>query len=327
MAKKLALGKGLNALLPDVDLDAPATRKSDSKGPNPFKERDAKAAAGTIAEIDIALIAPNPYQPRHEFDEEAIEELAASIQELGIIQPLTVRAKGKKKYELISGERRLRAAKRAGLEKVPAYIREADTEAMLEMAIVENVQREALNPIEVALGYQRLIDECSLTQEKVAQKVGKKRATVANFLRLLKLSPAVQAALKNNSVTMGHARALIPVDDEEKQIALLDSIVQDGLNVREVEERVRSWQEVKKAAQMLHELGETPGEKKKDSVDPFGGTDRDQLEIQNIAGRLRDFLSTQVQIRHKAASENGRIEIEYYSNEDLERLLDLILPR
>ena len=237
---KSALGKGLSALLPQTS--APDGEGGDETGTRTrlynFEER--RRLAGRVAELDVEAVRPNPYQPRKDFDEAALDELSASIRQLGIIQPITVRALGDGRYELISGERRLRASRRAGLKRVPAYVREADTEAMLEMAIVENVQREDLNPVEVAVGYQRLMEEVGLTQEQVADKVGKSRPAIANVLRLLKLPPRVQASLRDGSLSPGHARALVTVEDEATQLALLRTILDDGLSVREVERRVRS---------------------------------------------------------------------------------------
>ena len=309
MAKKVALGKGLQALLPTDD--APPANDSGQARRKVKKE----PTAGDVVDVKVSNIRPNPYQPRTTFDEDALDELAASIEQLGIIQPLTVRSLGDGQYELISGERRLRASRRAGLERVPAYIREADTEAMLEMAIVENVQRENLNPVEVALGYQRLIDECTLTQEQVAKKVGKKRATVANFLRLLKLPPRVQAALRDQTISMGHARALITVDDTAVQVDILTDILENGLSVRGVEQRVRDWQQNKNAPESA---------KTTTSKLPPPAT-RDNILIQNFASQLRARLSTQVHIKHKSNSEGGKIEIEYYADEDLERLMELLI--
>ncbi|MEM8484206.1 MAG: ParB/RepB/Spo0J family partition protein [Bacteroidota bacterium] len=316
MAKKVALGKGLKALIPTIDSDEEGL-EGDDKGGKLYKFQDGRKSRlqGKVAEIQVANVRPNPYQPRQVFEEEALEELAASIQQLGIIQPITVRTLGDGQFELISGERRLRASRRAGLEKIPAYVREADTEEMLEMAIVENVQREQLNPIEVAIGYQRLIEECDLTQEKIAKKVGKKRATVANFLRLLKLPAPVQAALRDESISMGHARALIPVDDKKVQLDILTEIEVSGLSVRDVERRVRAWQD-----------GDTPDKQGPTLVENLetADADRDQLQIRAFADHLRAQLSTQVQIKHKKGGEGGKIEIAYYSNDDLERLMELL---
>ena len=317
MAKKLALGKGLNALLPSTDPEG----GQGGEGTRVYTIRDQEAQAGMIAEVQLSAIRPNPYQPRRDFEEEALDELSASIKQLGIVQPLTVRSLGEGQFELISGERRLRAARKAGLETVPAYVREADSEAMLEMAIVENIQRESLNPIEIALGYNRLMEECGLTQEKVATKVGKKRATVANFLRLLKLPPKVQAALRDGSISMGHARALISVSDEKEQTALLDAIINDNLNVRDVEQRVRRWQEATQSGNSKTK----GGKKKKLVVDSLSDADRDALQLQEYANRLRSHFSTQVHIKQKGGNGGGRLEFEYYSNEDFERLMELFL--
>lgn len=264
---------------------------------------------GRVAELEIDQIRPNPYQPRKHFDETALEELAASIRQLGIIQPVTVRAMGSGRFEIISGERRLRASRRAGLKRIPAFVREADTEAMLEMAIVENVQREALNPIEVALGYQRLIEECGLNQEAVAAKVGKNRTTVTNFLRLLRLPPRVQAALRDGTLSAGHARALVALEDAEAQVRIMVKAVDEGLSVRDVEDLVRQAKD-KPAASEAPEA----------SAPVKPAPNRDDLVLQQFADRLRSRLATQVAIKHKGP-QGGRIEIAYYSNDDLERLL------
>lgn len=307
---KVALGKGLGALLPggedtrsaDRNVDLPSTRLYD------FQER---ARVGRVSDIDIDRIDPNPFQPRQTFDEIALEELAASIRNLGVIQPITVRASEDGRYQIISGERRVRAAQRAGLAAIPAYVREADSEAMLEMALVENVQREELNPIEIALGYQRLVDECDLTQDQVADRVGKNRTTVANFLRLLRLPPPIQACLRDGTVSVGHARALIPVDDERDQLHMLARIVDGGLSVRAVEDLVKAWHR---------------GREKQDrptAPSPRPAT-RDDLQLRALTDRLRSTLSTKVQIRPNTAGDGGRIEVAYYSDEDLERLIDLM---
>jgi len=312
--KKAALGRGLSALLPSANQET-STPEEVTGVETPksrlyhFEER--LRLLGRVAEIDIDRIRPNPYQPRKDFDEEALDELARSIAQLGIIQPITVRALGNNEFEVISGERRLRAARRAGLKRVPAYVREADTEEMLEMALVENVQREELNPIEVALGYQRLIEECGLTQEQVAEKVGKNRATVANFLRLLKLPPRIQASLRDGTITAGHARALIGLP-EPVQLRLLQEIETKQLSVREVEERVRAWHR--------RQERKTAGEAAIASAEP----DPETLQIRNYEDQLRRRLGTQVRIRHRSGR-GGRIEIAYFSDEELERLLSLLL--
>ena len=219
-----ALGRGLDAILQSPETDITS------------KDISGDFVAGAIAEIDINLIETNPFQPRTEFDETALRELAQSIKEQGVIQPVTVRKLGYNKYQLISGERRLRASKLAGLTKIPVFIRVANDEQMLELALIENIHRENLNAIEVAISYQRLIDECNMTQEEVSDKVGKSRSAVANFLRLLKLPAEVQIAIRDGHITMGHARALINISDKEQQLKLLQQIIEGEMNVRQTEE-------------------------------------------------------------------------------------------
>ena len=319
MPKKSALGKGLNALLPSEEPDEPKRRKKkgDVSGSQLYQFEDGTRLLGRVAEIDVRRIRPNPYQPRQEFNDAALDELAASIEELGIIQPITVRALGNGQFEIISGERRLRAARRAGLQRLPAFVRQADSEEMLEMALVENVQREELNPIEVALGYQRLMEECGLTQEEVSKKVSKSRASVANFLRLLRLPPRIQAALRDKEVAMGHARALVSIDDTDIQIELLEEVINDDLSVRAVEQLVRDW---RKSQSEDDETDPEPTDEDASSAEP----DRDALQVEALRGKLRSHFSTQVKIHHRSDGE-GRIELAYYSREDLERLMDLLL--
>lgn len=230
--KNTGLGRGLDALMGTSDYD---NRRKESTDLSSF------------AEIEIAQIVANPYQPRTEFDVEALNELAQSIREIGIIQPLTVRRIAKDSYQLISGERRFRASQLAGLQKVPAYIREATDNQMLELALVENIQREDLNAVEIAISYQRLIDECSLTQEMLSERVGKKRATISNYLRLLKLPSVIQFALRDKILSMGHARALLGVEEPNVQINLFEQIIQNDLSVRKVEEMVRRINEPESA--------------------------------------------------------------------------------
>ncbi len=312
-SKKAVLGRGLNALLSGQDAEEAIQPETPAEKPagRLYHFEDRVRAVGRVADLDLDVIRPNPYQPRKDFDDASLDELAESMRHLGVIQPITVRAIEQERYEVISGERRLRAARRAGLKRIPAYVREADTEEMLEMAIVENVQREALNPIEIALGYQRLIEECALTQEVVAQKVGKNRVTVTNMLRLLKLPPRLQAALRDGVLTAGHARALVNLDDEGRQLVLLAEIEKHGLSVREVEERVRKWQAAR--------------EKKESEPSPVpAANDRAALELMTFSDRLRSRFSTQVQIKHRPNGAGGRIEIAYYSDDDLERLMDLL---
>ncbi|MEM8560517.1 MAG: ParB/RepB/Spo0J family partition protein [Bacteroidota bacterium] len=322
--RKAALGKGLGSLLPQMQesdaIDDSAQgdgSRDEAATPQPklynFEERF--RTAGRVAELEVDAIRPNPYQPRTEFNERALNELAASIMQLGIIQPLTVRSLGKGAFELISGERRLRAARKAGLKRVPAYVREADTEAMLEMAIVENVQREDLNPIEIALGYQRLIDEIGLTQEQVADKVGKSRSTVTNQLRLLRLPPRVQASIRDGLLTPGHARMLVGLGNEDFQVTLHQAILDEGLSVRDVEERVRAYKNP------TPEPTAAPSEPAAPTLD-----ERNRLQIADLEAKLREHLATQVRLQHRA-DHSGKIEIAYYSQEDLERVLDLVLGK
>lgn len=305
--QKSALGRGLGALLPDSEETQPKPSGIENTKLYNFDERI--RSAGTITEVDVETVSPNPYQPRTHFDSAALEELSNSIRQLGIIQPITVRKTGNDRYELISGERRLKAAKAAGLSTVPAFVREADSEAMLEMAIVENVQREQLNPIEVALGYQRLIDECDLTQEQVATKVGKNRSTIANFLRLLNLPPLIQAGLRDGVLTSGHARALLPLEDEALQRSLMDEIAASDMSVREVEQKVR---QLLKPASKPTSSSRTRAEQ---AV---------SVEMSAMADRMRRALGTKVQIKPGGDDKGGRIEIEYYSDEDLERILEYL---
>jgi len=308
--KKAALGKGLSALLPSQPEGATDETGSRTRLYN-FEER--RRLAGRVAELEVEAIRPNPYQPRKDFDEAALDELAASITQLGIIQPLTVRALGEGQYELISGERRLRASRRAGLKRVPAYVREADTEAMLEMAIVENVQREDLNPVEVAIGYQRLMEEVGLTQEQVAEKVGKSRPTIANALRLLRLPPRVLASLREGSLSSGHARALVSVDDDAALLDLHRSILDDGLSVRDVERRTKAMRETPAA----------PAARATPAAPAI--SERDRLQVEALQDRLREHVASRVQIRHRGSDDGGTIEIAYYSAEDLERVVEKLL--
>lgn len=216
--KKSVLGRGLGALIEDANVKPEAA----------------------VNEIAVELIDTNPYQPRTHFDQESLEELAASIRQIGIIQPITVRKSEGNRYQLITGERRLRASVIAGMKTIPAYIRTADDQSMLELALVENVQREDLDPIEVAISYQRLIDECQVTQESVGERVGKKRSTVANYLRLLKLPPEIQLGLRTALLSIGHAKTLISIEDQDTQLAVYRKIIDNNLSVRKIEEIVRS---------------------------------------------------------------------------------------
>ncbi len=308
--KKAALGRGLDALIStpaEADSDESNAGLQESKM---YDFEDRLRLVGRVAEIEIDKIDANPYQPRATFDDAGIDELAASIKQLGIIQPITVRAVGGGKFELIAGERRLRASRISGLERIPAYVREADSESMLEMAIVENIQREELNPIEIALGYQRLIEELDLTQEQVAEKVGKSRVAITNMLRLLKLPPFIQALLKTGSLSVGHARALINVDNESIQQKVVEDTVREGLSVREVERRVRSLSE--------------PKPQKRKKADDSGANATEDPHLKALIDRIRTKFSTQVQIR-TSNSGSGKIEISFYSQDDLQRLVDMLM--
>ena len=229
--KKRVLGKGLSALLKNPETDI---TNSDGK----------VKPVGSVSEISISQIKVNPFQPRTEFDQEALNELSISIKELGIIQPITVRKLGYDNYQIISGERRFRATHLAGLEKIPAYIRIANDKEMLEMALVENIQREELNPVEVALSYKRLMEECKLTQDKMSERVGKKRSTISNYIRLLKLPAEILAGLRDQTISMGHARALINMNDQESQINLFRDVVSKGFSVREIEQIVKDFGDI-----------------------------------------------------------------------------------
>lgn len=289
--KKRGLGRGLDAILQSPETDITS---SDISG---------NYVAGAVAELNIDYIEANPFQPRTDFDEAALQELADSIKAQGVIQPVTVRKMGRDKYQLISGERRLRASKLAGLKTIPVFIRVANDEQMLEMALIENTHREGLNAIEVALSYQRLLEECQLTQEQLSEKVGKDRSTVTNFLRLLKLPPEVQVALRDNFISMGHARAIINVDDKAKQLIILKEIIDKDLSVRQVEELVRSSniKNVKK--------------NKQKNVLP--------LTFINQADNLSKTLNTKVKIDRNNKGK-GTITINFKNDEDFERLITLI---
>ena len=230
--KKQALGRGLSALLKDPENDIQSAT-----------DKNADKVVGNIVELDMDAIDVNPFQPRSNFNDEALQELASSIKELGVIQPITVRKLDFNKYQLVSGERRYRASKLIGLETIPAYIRIANDQESLEMALVENIQRQDLDPIEIALSYQRLIDEIQLTQEKMSERVGKKRSTITNYLRLLRLDPIIQTGIRDGFVSMGHGRALVNVEKKQDQIALYEKIVGENLSVRDTEKAVKDYQE------------------------------------------------------------------------------------
>lgn len=298
--KRNALGKGLGALLENSNTDITSKKL----------EGDTQVV-GAVANIEIKNIETNPFQPRTNFEEDALNELAASIKEHGIIQPITVRKLGYDKFQLISGERRFRASQLAGLTSVPAYIRIANDQAMLEMALVENIQREELDAIEVAISYKRLIDECSLTQEQLSQKVSKQRSTITNYLRLLKLPVEIQLAIRNGDITMGHARALINIDNEDKQLDIYNQIVLNNLSVREVEDLARGVK------------AETQQPAPKNNTDKKAAKGSLSVEQQTIVEDLRAVFNTKVQIS-KEASGKGKIVIPFKSDNDLKRILDLL---
>lgn len=302
MASKKVLGRGLGAFFPDYEEGQGQEGKQGSdEASNAYI--DPKKRVNVVLHVPVENIRPNPHQPRKEFNEERLQELADSIKKHGLIQPITVRYIGEQRFELISGERRLRAAKMGGVEEIPAYVREVDDDDIIAYALIENIQREQLNPIEVAQGYERLIEECSYTQQEVAQKVGKKRTTVTNMLRLLNLPDFIQAALRDKKISMGHARALITIDDEKVQKKILDKAIENGYSVRQVEEAVRS----------LNKKSDSKKKKKPDT--------KHEAIYRDISDRLRSKLSTKVNIKPKR--KGGEIRIEYYSDDELDRLLNL----
>lgn len=290
--KKSALGRGLSAILESPDTDITS---SDISG---------NYVAGAIANIPVEKIETNPFQPRNRFEEKALLELALSIKEQGIIQPVTVRKLGYDKYQLISGERRFRAAKIAGLETVPAFIRVANDQQMLEMALIENIHREDLNSLDVAISYQRLLDECDLTKEMLSKRVGKDRSTIVNYIRLLRLPAAAQVALRDNLISMGHARALINVENEEEQLFILDEAVKKQLSVREVERLVK---------EVSGRMKNRPKKKKSELPENF-------VEIKNeLAGRFK----TKVDIKRNNKG-SGSIVIPFKSDDDLQRIINIL---
>jgi ParB family chromosome partitioning protein len=294
--KRNALGKGLSALL------------NDSVNVLPNKNEIGTSAdvnaMGSVNEIKIAEIEVNPFQPRTDFDQDALAELADSIKLQGLIQPITVRKVNAHKFQLISGERRLRASKLAGLTQIPAYVRTANDQQMLEMALIENIQRENLNAIEVALSFQRMIDECSLKQEELGERVSKNRSTVTNYLRLLKLPPTIQASIRDNQISMGHAKALISVADSSKQLYIHQLIIQQELSVRKVEEMVRDMQKA-------------PVKKEGKQPEPLS------FQVQKIQDDLASKFSTNVKLKLNSQGK-GSIEIPFLSEDDLNRILEML---
>src|ERR1700743_3210305 len=294
--KRNALGKGLSALLND-SVNVNPNKNEISTGPE-------VNSMGSVNEIKLSEIEVNPFQPRTDFDQEALAELADSIKLQGLIQPITLRRVNAHSYQLISGERRLRASKIAGLTQIPAYVRTANDQQMLEMALVENIQRENLNAIEVALSFQRMIDECNLKQEELGERVSKNRSTVTNYLRLLKLPPTIQASIRDGQITMGHAKALITVDDPTKQLYIHQQISQHGLSVRKVEELAR-------------DLKRAPVKKEGKHPEPLS------FQIQKIQDDLASKFSTRVKLKVRNQGK-GTIEIPFLSEEDLSRILEML---
>ncbi|MCC2600430.1 ParB/RepB/Spo0J family partition protein [Sphingobacterium sp. FBM7-1] len=301
LQRKTGLGKGLGALLQGDDVQlSKNTGKVDA-----VTKENTPTAAGSINFIKVSQVAVNPFQPRADFDEQALQELSESIKVQGLIQPITVRQVGKNEYQLISGERRLRAAKLAGIDDIPAYVRTANDQQMLEMALIENIQRENLNAIEVALSFQRMIEECNLKQEELGERVSKNRSTVTNYLRLLKLPPVIQAGIRDGQISMGHARALINVGEVEKQLYVYQEIIDKGLSVRMAEILVRNIQQQSKP--------------KKNPV----GKQLD-FQYQKIEDDLASRFSTRVKLNLKNSRGKGAIEIPFESEDDLSRILELL---
>lgn len=282
MVKRNVLGRGLGALIDDAE----------------------KMKQAAISEVELSKIEANPFQPRSKFDEAALEELAASIREIGLIQPITLRKTGPDKYQIIAGERRFRAAQKAGLESIPSYIRHAKDDGMLEMALVENIQREDLDAIEIALSYQRLMEELDFTQEEMSGRVGKKRSTIANYLRLLKLPAIIQKALREKEISMGHARALINIEDAEIQEMIYGQILKYGFSVRKVEEIVRS----------LSEEGDSSAQPKRKEL---------PKEYKNYKGHLGKLFDSRVGISVDRNGK-GKIVIPFKSEQDFERIVKII---
>ncbi len=291
MAKKNALGRGLGALIEKADTDITTQ----------------KEIVGSVVDIELEKIQVNPFQPRTNFDEEALDELAVSIREMGIIQPITVRKIEGDFFQLITGERRFRASKIAGLKTIPAYVRLADDQSMLEMALVENIQREELDAVEVALSYQRLIDECSLTQDNLSDRVGKKRSTITNYLRLLKLPVQIQHGIRSKKISMGHARALVSIVEPETQVMIYQQILKYDFSVRKVEDIVRELSSEDKVKTKTKE----PSTKK---------VSDDYVQLRN---HLSKFFDTDIEFKRNTKGK-GKIVIPFASDEELERIVEIL---
>lgn len=291
--KKKALGRGLSALLNDPQNDIKSA-----------EDKNADKVVGSIVELSLEAIEVNPFQPRTSFSEDALKELASSIKELGVIQPITVRKLDFNKYQLVSGERRYRASKMLGLETIPSYIRIANDQESLEMALVENIQRQDLDPIEVALSYQRLLDEIDLTQEELSDRVGKNRSTIANYLRLLKLDPIIQTGMRDGFLSMGHGRALINISSTDIQLEVYEQILKDKLSVRETEALVRRIQDKSK----------NPKTKSEPTVD-----EKKQKALKQISS----YFGAKVELKVNKKG-NGKLIVPFSSDEDFQRIKKLI---
>ena len=294
--KRSVLGRGLGSILRSPETDI-TTTKTETK----------ENVVGNVSTISLDKISTNPFQPRTDFNKEELEELTTSIENLGIIQPITVRKLGNDKYQLISGERRLRASKMAGKKEIPTFIRIANDQQMLEMALVENIQRSNLNPIEVSLSYQRLMTECKLTQEQCSERVGKKRSTVANFLRLLKLPEEIQSSLQKGELSMGHARALINIKDSETQLNIFHDAIANGFSVREVEQMVKTFAEI----------GYKRTSKEITATLPISLPFSSQQMIHNLG----KYLAKEVEVK-RTKKGKGKLIIPFKSDEDLNQLIE-----
>ncbi|WOD42725.1 ParB/RepB/Spo0J family partition protein [Hwangdonia lutea] len=294
--KKQALGRGLSALLNDPSNDIQSVQ-----------DKNADKVIGNIVELDLDFIEVNPFQPRTNFSEESLRELASSVKELGIIQPITVRKLGLNKYQLVSGERRFRASKLLNLETIPAYVRIANDQESLEMALVENIQRQDLDPIEIALSYQRLIDEINLTQEQMSERVGKKRSTIANYLRLLKLDPIIQTGMRDGFISMGHGRALITIEDQSSQLDIYEKILSDKLSVRETEGLVRNFN--------TNEDVKTPSKNEADEEVP--------KFIKKGISAFSEYFGHKIDVK-VSKNGKGKITIPFHSEEDFNRIKKLV---
>jgi ParB family chromosome partitioning protein len=303
MAKQPGLGRGLSALI-----DAEPIKTSGSS---------------SINEVELTLIYANPNQPRRYFDEESLTELANSIKELGVISPVTLRENEDGTYLIIAGERRYRASKKAGLKTIPAYIKTADDEELMEMALIENIQREDLNAIEIALTFQRLMEEYKLTQERLSERVGKKRATIANYLRLLRLPADIQIGIKDRKIDMGHARAILGLDNAAAQLKLYELILEEKYAVRKVEELVRIYQETGTFEENPKDEKTTQKISKPTSEDKESGNLAELKETEILKNRLSDLLGAKVSLSINQKGK-GKISIPFSSDEDLARIMELL---